>query len=63
MLEYRLYPISRDGKIDGAAIELVLPGDTEALSAAADQAHEARPLEIWQGVRRIGTVLTSAAAG
>jgi hypothetical protein len=53
---YRLYRLSHDDGISGAGHHIECPNDSAALRLAALQIGTAAAIEVWCGVRMVGTV-------
>jgi hypothetical protein len=58
MTDYRFYAVDTLGKAFTAPVVIPCNGDGEALLQGRSLAGD-RPLEIWQGTRRVGTIPTA----
>ncbi len=58
MTDYRFYAVDARGKAFAAPVVIPCNGDGEALLQGRSLAGD-RPLEIWEGVRRVGTIPTA----
>jgi hypothetical protein len=54
---YRLYSLNRNHGITGPGRDVECPDDSAALRLAARRIGAAAAIEIWCGIRMVGTVL------
>jgi hypothetical protein len=56
MPTYRMFPISRSGRVIAPPFEVACNSDEEALKAATAWKHSYDGLEVWLADRRVGAI-------